>query len=302
MTENGRAAMLMTLSMALFALEDAFIKQLSVGVPVYQILGMLGVFGLIMFWTRLAWRGQRMWTASMLHPMVIARNLGEVVGALGFVTALASGELASASAILQVMPLTLVLGGALFLGEQVGWRRWMSVILGFAGVLMILRPGTDAFQLAALWALLGVAGLTMRDLATRRVPADVQSDQLSAAAYGSMVPAGLLVAIFASKSPVVLDSTEWGFFAATVIVGVVAYALLVTATRLGEASAVAPFRYTRLGFALIVAVVVFGERPDWPTLAGAAVIAASGGYAMWREAKLRRKTPLPDGVIRPGES
>lgn len=301
MTENGRAALLMIVSMALFALEDAFIKHLSVRIPVYQLLAMIGALGLLIFWARLLWHGQRMWTVSILHPTVIARNMGEVIGAIGYVTALSIGELAAASAILQMLPLTLVLGGALFLGEKVGWRRWSSVILGFIGVLLILRPGTEAFQPAALWALLGVAALTMRDLATRRIPQNIQSDQLSASAYGAMVPGGLLMGLFITAPPVLPGGTEWGYLAATMIIGVVAYSTLVAATRLGEASAVAPFRYSRLGFALIVAVIAFGERPDWPTLAGAAIIAASGGYAMWREARLRRKTHLPDGIIRPGE-
>lgn len=301
MTENGRAALLMIFSMALFAVEDAFIKHLSIRIPVYQLLGIIGLLGLAVFWLRVIWRGHKMWTKSMFHPVVIARNLGEAFGAIGYVTALAMGELAAASAILQVLPLTLVLGGVLFLGEKVGWRRWLSVILGFVGVLMILRPGTEAFQPAALWALFGVAALTVRDLATRRVPTEILSDQLSGAAYGTMVPAAMLMALIVTAPPVMPGIGEWGFIAATMIVGVVAYSTLVAATRLGEASAVAPFRYSRLAFALIVAVIAFGERPDLPTLAGAALIAASGGYTMWREAKLRRKSRLPDGIIRAGE-
>lgn len=302
MSDNLRAALLMTLSMALFSFEDAFIKQLTTGMPVYQLLAMVGAFGMLIFWLRMTWRGQRMWSRALLHPMVIARNLGEVGGAFGFVTALAVGELAAASAILQVLPLTLVLGAALFLGEKVGWRRWSSVLLGFMGVLLILRPGTEAFQPAGLWALFAVAALTMRDLATRRIPANIPSDQLSGAAYGAMVPAGLLMGLVVSGSPVLPTGQDWALMAGTMLFGVTAYSALVTASRLGEASAVAPFRYTRLGFAMIVAVVVFSERPDAATLAGAALIAASGGYAMWREARLRgQKRPPPDGLIRPGE-
>lgn len=302
MSDNTRAALLMTFSMALFALEDAFIKHLTTRMPIWQVLAMVGALGLVLFGLRMAWRGQRMWSRSLLHPLVLARNLGEAGGAIGFVTAIAVGELASASAILQLLPLTILLGAALFLGEKVGWRRWTSVAVGFTGVLLILRPGTDAFQPAALWALFGVASLTVRDLATRRIPTDIPSDLLSGAAYGTVVPAALAMALMVSVPPVVPAPMDWALLAGTMAFGVIAYSTLVTSTRIGEASAVAPFRYSRLGFALIVAMIVFGERPDLPTLAGAALIAASGGYAMWREARLRRtkRTP-PDGLIRRGE-
>lgn len=302
MSDNGRAALLMTLSMGLFALEDSFIKQLTTGMPVYQVLVMLGVAGAGLFWLKLAQTGRHLWTPDLLHPVVILRSLGEVAGAVCYVTALATGDLASASAILQMLPLLLVLGGWLFLGESVGWRRWSSVLVGFLGVMMILRPGSAAFQPAALWALASVVALMVRDLATRRVPARVPSDLLSASAYAIIVPGGILLGLIQSEPVVTPRAIDWAMLAGSTVFGVIAYAALVTASRIGEASAVAPFRYTRLGFALLIAVLVFGERPDTMTLAGAALIALAGGYSMWREAKLRRIKRLPpDGFIRPGE-
>ncbi|MFV0382594.1 DMT family transporter [Paracoccus sp. (in: a-proteobacteria)] len=284
MTDNARAAGLMTLSMALFALEDAFLKHLSMRLPVWQLLVMSGGTGCLAIWAAMARRGQRMWSRKLLHPVVLARGLGEAIGAVAYLTALAVGDLATASAVLQLLPLTLVMGAALFLGEQVGWRRWASVGLGLAGVLLIIRPGMAGFQPAALWALIGVAALTLRDLATRRIPADIPSGMVSGSAYAAVVPAGLLLALF-SAPPVLPALPEWGSFAGALVLGVTGYIAMVAAGRIGEASAVAPFRYTRLGFALLVAVLAFGERPDAPTLIGAALIAAAGGYAMWREAQ-----------------
>lgn len=299
MTDNGRAALFMSASMAMFAVEDAFLKVLTRTMPVWQLLAMVGVVAGAIFWTRLARRGGRLWTGDLIHPMALLRNAGEIVGAVCLVTALAVGDLAVTSAILQVLPLTLVLGAALFLGEKVGWRRWLSVAVGFAGVLLILRPGTAAFQPAMLWAVAGVAGLTLRDLATRRIPPGVASDQLSASAYGAMIPAGVVLGLLAGPAPVMPGPIEVVLLAGTVVFGVVGYATLVAASRLGEASVVAPFRYTRLAFALVVAAVIFGERPDAATLAGAALIALAGGYAMWREAGLRRRRPV-DSLVRPG--
>ena len=298
LSDNGRASLFMSASMAMFAFEDAFIKTLTRSMPVWELLAITGLAAMGVFWIKLAMQGQSLWTRDLLHPMVVLRNIGEIIGAFGFVTALALGELATTSAILQVLPLTLVLGAALFLGEQVGWRRWSSVAVGFAGVLLILRPGTAAFHPSMLLAVMGVIGLTLRDLATRRIPKGVPSDQLSASAYGAMVPAGLLLAVLSGEAAVMPDPTQVGLLVGTLVFGVLGYTALVAASRMGEASVVAPFRYSRLAFALVVAAVVFGERPDLPMLMGAALIAGAGGYAMWREAGLRRK-PLA-GAMRPG--
>jgi len=301
LSDNGRASLSMSAAMAFFALEDAFLKTLTVSMPIWQLLAMTGLAAMGVFWLRLVMRGQALWTRALLHPTALLRNVGEIIGACGFVTALALGELASTSAILQVLPLTLVLGAAVFLGEKVGWRRWLSVAIGFAGVLLILRPGTASFHPSMLWAVMGVAGLTLRDLATRLIPKGVPSDQLSASAYGAMVPAGLVLAALGGEAAVMPDQTQWLVLSGTLVFGVLGYTALVAASRIGEASVVAPFRYSRLAFALVVAFVVFGERPDLPTLAGAALIAGAGGYAMWREAGLRRRSKPVSGTIRPGD-
>ena len=303
MSDNFRAALLMILSMALFALEDAFIKFLTLRMPISQILMTSGFLGALLFGLRMVRRGQRLWSRALLRPIFVIRNLGEAIGAVGFVAALALGEMATAAAILQLLPLTIMMGAALFLGEKVGWRRWVSVAVGFAGMLLILSPGTESFQPAALWALLSVAALTLRDLATRRIAAEIPSDLLSAAAYASIVPAGILMAVISGQQPVNPGAVDWVYLAGMVLFGVTGYSALVTSTRIGEAAAVAPFRYSRLAFALIVAVVFFGERPGTVTLIGAALIAASGCYAMWREARRRDPAPQPpDGMVRRGES
>lgn len=301
--DNSRAALFMTLAMALFAIEDAFIKGLSHAIPVWQILAMTGALCMVAFWVQMARKGVPFVTRALIHPRVMTRNAGEVIGTFGFVTALATGELSSTSAILQVLPLALVLGGAVFLGEKVGWRRWLSVAIGFAGVMLILRPGTAAFHPSMLWAVLGVIGLMIRDLTTRLIPRDIPSDQLSASAFGAIAIAGVVLAVLPGDPPVMPGLRELGYVVGTVVFGVLAYAALVAASRLGEASVIAPFRYTRLAFALFVAAVVFGERPDLPMLIGAGLIAAAGGYAMWREANLRRRARTPAAsLVKRGET
>lgn len=292
---NLRAAGWMTGAMAMFAVEDAAIKVLGVRLGAGQIVAALGVAGLAVFWALLARDGGRLWTRDLLRPAVVLRNAGELLGTLCFVSALALSDLASASAILQALPLALVMGGALFLGERVGWRRWAAILAGFAGVLMIVRPGTAAFQPASLLALVAVAGLALRDLSTRRMPRHVPSHQLSASAYAALIPGGLALAAAEGRAMLVPDRAEALALVVAVLVGTLGYAMMVRATRVGEASAVAPFRYTRLVFTLVLAVAFFGERPDAATLAGAAVIVGAGSFAMWREFRRARAAELPPG-------
>lgn len=300
-SENFRGATFMVLSMAFFAVEDMFIKLLSVELPVAQILATLGFLGFLSFAAILKIRGGRFWSRHLMRPIVLLRNLGEILGSVGVVFALALSDLSSVAAILQALPLAIALGAAVFLGEPVGWRRWTAISAGFFGVLMIIRPGFAGFEPASLAALMGVFGLALRDVATRRIPRYIHSDQLSASAFGALVLAALVVGPIMGQPLVPPDLNHILLFAGTLIAGVGGYALLVTATRIAEASSVAPYRYSRLLFALIIAFVVFQERPDTLTLTGAAIIMLSGGYTMWREAGLRRRKLREAGIIAPGD-
>ncbi|MTH76169.1 DMT family transporter [Paracoccus aestuariivivens] len=295
--ENFRAAMLMLVSMVLFAVEDMFIKLLSEELPFAEVLGFIGLLGWLCFWTILRMQGGRLWTRDLLRPQIMLRNFAEVVGSIGIVVALALTEMSSTAAIMQALPLALVLGAAVFLGEPVGWRRWTAIGIGFFGVLLVLRPGLGDFEPASLMALVAVVGLAARDLVTRRIPAHVQSLQLAASAFFAIFLASIAMGIVLGQSFVMPDPRQCLLFVGCLAVGVAGYALLVTATRLGEAAALAPFRYARLVFALTLAVIVFGERPDSLTMTGAALIVGSGCYAMWREALLRRQQLRAAGFV-----
>jgi len=189
---------------------------------------------------------------------------------------------------LQATPLVVTLGAALFLGEQVGWRRWSAILAGFAGVLLIIRPGFDAFEPFSLFAVMGVVGLALRDLATRTVPRAISSMQLSSYAFAITVPAGFGIMAFTGDSLRMLNGLETLLFVAALCVAVLAYSAIVAAMRMGDVAVITPFRYSRLVFALIFGVLFFGERPDLATLVGSALIVASGIYTFWREARLRR--------------
>lgn len=283
-----RAALLMVLAMAAFAAEDALLKGLSGAIATGQLLAVVGFAGMMLFgiWAARAPEGLRL--RHLLRPQVALRNLCEAVCSITFVTALSTGDLSVASAILQAQPLLMTLGAALFLAEKVGWRRWMSIAVGFCGVLLIVRPGSAAFQFSSVLAVIAVVALAVRDLVTRRLPPEIDSALLSGAAFGSMGIAGLLLMAMGGQDAVMPTPGQGALIAATLGFGLLGYVTMVMATRMAEIAVIAPFRYSRLLFALILAVSLFHERPDVLTLTGAALIAGAGIYSMWREARLRR--------------
>ena len=277
----------MVLAMLGFAIEDMFIKLLAARLPTWQIIACLGIGAGGFFAVLLRARGEALFPRAAVSPLVLLRNLGELIGTLCFVTALALTPLAQASAILQALPLSVTLGAALFLGEAVGWRRWAAIAVGFVGVLLVIQPGLAGFDANALFAVAAVVGLTLRDLVTRRIPRTMSSFQLSFLAFLTLIPAAGLLALTTGGAGVMPLPRDWALLAGAVVMGILAYSCIVGAVRLGEVSFVTPFRYSRILFALVLGAVVFGERPDALMLTGAALIVGSGLFTLWRERKHR---------------
>ncbi|MEL6586855.1 MAG: DMT family transporter [Pseudomonadota bacterium] len=287
MTDNLRGAALMVAAMACFAVEDALIKGLSARFSSAQIVWMLGLGGAVAFAVIMRGKGQPVWTPDYVHPRVLLRTGFEVFGTLFFVSSLALIPLALASAIIQATPLVVAMGAALFLGAQVGWRRWLAIAVGFSGVLIILRPGTAAFEPAALLAVMGMLGLAARDLATRTMPAAISGARLSFHAFAGLVPTGLALQLIQGHAFAPLPLSDLGILALCVGIGMVGYLAIVGATRQGDIAVVSSFRYSRMLFALIVGAIAFGERPDLATIIGVTIVIATGLYTLIREARLR---------------
>jgi drug/metabolite transporter (DMT)-like permease len=287
MSDTLRAILLMVVAMAAFAVEDMFIKLASPPVPQGQVLLMMGLAGLPVFAALARWQGMSLFQPGFFHPAVLARNLGEMVGTTGFIMAITLVPLTTASAVFQAMPLAVTAGAALFLGERVGWRRWSAISFGFAGVLVVLRPGLEGFEPAALWAVLAVVGLGARDLFTRMVPKSVPSMVLSGWAFVAVAAVGAIM-LAVTGGAVWPDGPQAGALLGALVLGIGAYLTLTMALRTGDVSAVMPFRYSRLIFALLIGALVFGERPDALTYVGMAMILGAGLYTILRERALSK--------------
>jgi drug/metabolite transporter (DMT)-like permease len=183
--------------------------------------------------------------------------------------------------IVQFTPLAITAGAAVFLGAKVGWRRWLATVTGFAGVLIIVRPGGAAFTPYALLALLSVLCAAARDLLTRSLPLSLPSLII--------VGGSSAIVTLASSAFTLLERWIWPPPPATLALVAASAALLagqhwlVIAMRAGDIAVVAPFRYSIILWAIASGFLVWGEIPDLASWVGIAVVSAAGLYTFLRE-------------------
>lgn len=271
----------MVAAMAGFALEDGFLKAAAREMPLGQVMILTGLAGVVAFALQARAAGQPALPRALFSRGMALRSGCELGGRLFYSLAIALTPISVASAILQATPLVVVLGAALIFGEKVGPGRWIAVAAGFAGVLMILRPGLDGFDALSLLALAGMLGFAGRDLATRAAPRSLSNAQLGVAGFAVLALSGAVL-LAVSGGAALPSGHGLALTGATALCAVTAYAALTAAMRTGEVSVVIPFRYTRLVFALILGALIYHERPDAMTLLGAAVIVGSGVFALTR--------------------
>lgn len=281
--DNTAASLLMAGSMAAFAVEDLFLKRAAMALPPGQVIAVMGLGGAFVFWLVAAFRGQPILTRRALRGAPLIRSASEGLTTIFYVTALALIPLSINSALLQATPLVVTMGAALFLGEPVGWRRWSAIGVGFLGVLIVLQPWGAGFEAAGILTVISVLILAARDLATRAMPADIGTFQLTTWAYLSLVLAGAFLMLISGTPPLPIDPTRWLDLAMALFFGLLGYYAVTACMRIGEVSVVAPFRYTRLVFAALLAVLFLGETLTGTTLIGAALIIGSGLYSFARE-------------------
>jgi drug/metabolite transporter (DMT)-like permease len=284
---NARGIAAMLFSMACFVTSDTLIKIVGRDMPVGQIMFMRGFLAFLMVGIAILAKGLVPQIKPAMTPIVAWRSIVEVGATVFFFTGLMRLPFADAAAIGQFTPLAVTAGAALFLAEPVGWRRWLATAVGLIGVLMIIQPGTSAFNPAAILIVICVFFVAARDLITKQM--------------GNGVP--ILVLIFISASAVALTGLfglaieSWIWPTRVMIIGLLASALGVTggyygaivAMRSGEISVVAPFRYAAMLFALMWGYVIFGEIPDRTTWVGIAIVVAAGVYTFHRESVRKRE-------------
>ena len=272
----------MVASMTAFTVNDAFMKLLSVDLPFFQLL-FLRSLGVVVLMAVLARRAGALRGSIAWHDrkLIALRSLSEVGAAWFFISALFHLPIANVTAIVQALPLTVTLGAALVLKEPVGWRRLLAIGVGFVGVWLIVRPGTDSFDIYSLYAVAAVACVTVRDLCARRISSGVSSLAIALITGVVVLAFSATGAAFVEWRPV--SGGNWVLMVCAIVAILGGYLFSVSAMRIGEGGFVAQFRYTSLLVALVLGLVVFGDWPDALTLLGAGIVVASGLFTLWRE-------------------
>ncbi len=281
----GRGIALTILGGLLLTTNDAVLKWLTGDYPVGQLLFMRGLFVFLAV-TVIAWRtgGLAAVRINSFRNQSLRAGFAFTSG-FCFITGISFLPLADAIAITFAGPLFITALAPSFLGEQVGWRRWTAVLIGFAGVLVMIRPSSEAMQWAALFPLAASLAGAFRDLTTRKIAA---SETTLSTLYFSTVAIALLgLGTWPfGWAPLVLDDVGLMALSGMLVGG--AHFFLIERFRWAEAALLAPFKYISMIWAVIFGFVIWGDLPDAWTMAGAAFVIVSGIYIFQREALQKR--------------
>lgn len=279
----------MILAMATMLTSDTVVKNVAQDLPLFQIIFIRHIFMTVGLGV-MAFRdgALRFRPTPRQTRLVTLRTIGECGIVCFYMTALTMIPLGTGTALFQLQPLAVTLAAALFLAQPIGPRRLLAIFVGFGGVLLIVRPGTEAFGLGAVFTLLAVVCVCLRDITTRILGASVPASLL--AVMGSTALLLLSFALMMAEGnwmPVSLPQLGLIFSGAAFLL--VGYLAMVFAMRFGDIAAISPFRYVALVFGVLYGFLFFGEIPEPIMLLGAVIIVASGLYTFLRERTLRAK-------------
>jgi S-adenosylmethionine uptake transporter len=276
----------MVITTACFVGGDTCIKLIGTTLPLGEIICLVGLLSTAFLFLICAQQGILSSGLMIFTRTVLLRSLLDVLGSFMFVSALMHMPLANLSAVMQSVPLVVVVVAVVFLGEKAGAARAAAVITGFVGVLFIVKPSPQTITIYEFLAIGTVVVVALRDLVTKRIPAQVP-----------LLIIALANAIFVSLSGFGFGLVQ-GFQGAEVwqlgllfgagLLVTSGYFFVVATVRLGDLSATAPFRYAEVLFAIIAGILVFNEYPDLPSYIGMALVVAAGLYAAHREATQNR--------------
>lgn len=284
-----RAIILMIVSMGLLATTDLFVKLSNAVAPVGQMMLFMSLGGTLAFILMARLKRIPLLTRDAVHPMLLWRNVTEMIAAVGMIVGVSNTSLPVFAAITQAGPLVVTMGAAIFLKETVGWRRWLAVVVGLIGMLIVIRPWSAQFTGWELFAVMGITALSARDLITRMSPAHMHPIAISMWGFAATILPGIVL-LGLGNWEVVSTPYVWSLIAGAVFVTTFGYLAITTAMRLAPASQVAPFRYTRLIYSITFGIIFFADYPDRWTLIGSALILGAGLYSFMRERRLARQS------------
>ncbi len=285
MNRNLEAAGLAALGMTCFTLNDAVVKGLTDAFPIGQIVFLRGLLVVAVFSTAARLSGQSIFKREMFSRWSLARGFCELFATACFLSALAVLPLATATTLVFVSPVLLTVLAAVLLKERVPLIRWAAVFGGFAGVVMIAQPGSTDGRLELLLPVAAAFFIALRDIAVRHVPPKISSLHVSMTTAGIVTTGGMAMSLIEGLRP--MGPAQGGFFALAAVFLCGAYFFYVLATRMGDLSFVAPFKYVSIVLAIGIGYLLWGETPSAAMVVGGAVIVVSGLVILFDERRSR---------------
>jgi drug/metabolite transporter (DMT)-like permease len=291
-SNRAKGVLAMVAATALLVVNDAIAKMLTQDYPVGQILFWRQIIGGLALFMVLAVRGELRELRIADHRGQLVRGGLFVVNTFLIVHALSVLPLPVVSAVLFSSPIIIALMSGPLLGEAVTPRRWIAVLMGFVGVLTILRPGGISFTWLMLLPVAPAIVSSLRDIATRKLTRTDTSLSILFWSNALILPAGLLSLVVGTPwQPLTGTVIAWLVFNG--IINLSAHFLMIHALRIADASLVAPYKYTGLIWAFLLGFVVWGYAPDIWTVVGSLLIVVSGLYALERGSKaMPRPSPV----------
>ena len=287
---NLKAALFVVVAMSMITTNDAIVKHITQVFNVGQIMFLRGALICLIFALVMRIRKQPVFQRKSLHRWNLLRALFELAATLAFMTGLSMLPIAVASTLGFSSPIFLALLAAVVLKERVGFDRWLVILIGFCGVMMITNPFADSASWAVIFPIICAFFVALRDIAIRYVPADIPSSQVAFTNAWIVMLGGAIYSFFQGWGEADLQWYLWFFgLGAALYCG---YLFLIIGSRLGELSFIGPFKYISILIAIIYGYLFWGDKPTLTMLAGAAIIVISGIILVSTEKRRNRNKVL----------
>ena len=287
---NLKAALFVVIAMTMITTNDAIVKHITQVFNVGQIMFLRGALICVIFALVMRMRKQPVFNRNTLHRWNLLRGLFELGATLMFMTGLSLLPIAVASTLGFSSPIFLALLAGLILKEKVGLDRWIVILIGFVGVMLITNPFSESTSWAMVFPIICAFFVALRDIAIRYVPADIPSSQVAFTNAWIVMIGGGIYSMYQGWGDADLHWYLWFFgVAAALYCG---YLFLIIGSRLGELSFISPFKYISILVALIYSYLIWGDRPTLTMLAGALIIVVSGIILLSTEKRRNRLKAL----------
>lgn len=283
---SRRAIFAVSLSMGAYVVGDVVLKLLGRGFPPSELIFWRSIVITVSLGAVLAWTRPRLRSTNVISGPVLARCVFDCINILSFTTAVMHMKLAELYAVLQISPFLMTIIAVVAFKEQVGWRRWSVIAIGFCGVLLIIKPDPDNLNYWALLGILAAFAAACREIVTRKIDPGVPT--LNVAFVSALVTAIGTFAFGYGETWPVMSYHEIMLLLIQAVSWLIGTFLLVHACRTAPVSLVASFRYSMLVWGAIAGYLVFGELPDILAACGAAIVVLCGLYIFYREAVRKR--------------